>query len=65
MHGGRGVRGSDRGCRVTGLLKFWGEVWPNLAANILWVPLVGVHHLLIKRHITRLDQRNRRTEEQQ
>jgi len=38
----------------------WLQVWPNLAANVLWVPVVGVHHLAMKRHITRLDAQHRR-----
>lgn len=32
----------------------WGQVWPNLAANVLWVPLAALHHLAIKRHSRRL-----------
>ena len=32
---------------------WWGQVWPNLAANVLWVPLAAVHHVQMKRHIAR------------
>jgi hypothetical protein len=31
----------------------WGQIWPNLAANVLWVPLAAVHHLLMRRHVDR------------
>jgi hypothetical protein len=34
----------------------WGQIWPNLAANVLWVPLAAAHHVLIRRHITQLHQ---------
>lgn len=23
----------------------WTAIWPNLAANVVWIPLVGLHHL--------------------
>jgi len=29
-------------------------VWPNLAANVIWVPVAGIHHVMTKRHVTRL-----------
>jgi hypothetical protein len=45
-------------------MRVWDEIWPNLAANVLWVPLAWVHHVLIKRHINRMSQTERRTEEQ-
>jgi hypothetical protein len=38
------------------LVSVWGQIWPNLAANVLWVPLAAAHHVLISRHITRLHQ---------
>lgn len=37
----------------------WLQVWPNLAANVLWVPVVGIHHLAMKRHIGRLHAQQR------
>ncbi|MFF1469153.1 hypothetical protein [Streptomyces mirabilis] len=36
------------------LANVWGQTWPNLLANVLWIPVVGVHHLAMKRHIGRL-----------
>lgn len=36
------------------LASTWSSIWPNLAANILWIPLVGVHHVLLRRHVARL-----------
>lgn len=32
----------------------WLQIWPNLAANVIWVPVAAIHHVLIKRHITNL-----------
>jgi hypothetical protein len=37
----------------------WLQVWPNLAANVLWVPVVGIHHLAMKRHLARLHAQQR------
>lgn len=31
----------------------WLQIWPNLAANVIWVPAAALHHVLLKRHITR------------
>jgi hypothetical protein len=36
------------------LVGVWGQIWPNLAANVLWVPVAALHHLLMRRHIARL-----------
>lgn len=35
------------------LAHTWTAVWPNLAANVLWVPLVALHHILMRRHVDR------------
>lgn len=33
---------------------FWGPVWPNLVASVVWaVPGFTVHHVLMRRHTTR------------
>lgn len=33
---------------------FWGPVWPNLVASVLWAaPAFTVHHRLMRRHTTR------------
>jgi hypothetical protein len=32
----------------------WLQIWPNLAANVIWVPLAAAHHILMKRHSARL-----------
>lgn len=42
------------------LLSAWGQVWPNLAANVIWVPVVGVHHWLTRRHLRALREEQRR-----
>lgn len=26
------------------LHSFWVAIWPNLAANVVWIPVVGAHH---------------------
>lgn len=31
----------------------WGQVWPNLAANVIWIPLAAIHHVLMRRHVDR------------
>ena len=32
----------------------WLQIWPNLAASVIWAaPAFTVHHVLIRRHITR------------
>lgn len=40
----------------TWLASAWGQIWPNLAANILWVPLVWAHHLVMSRRVRDLRQ---------
>lgn len=36
------------------LVGWWAAVWPNLAANVLWVaPAFLTHHKLLKRHVDR------------
>ncbi|MGE7439610.1 hypothetical protein [Kitasatospora sp. NPDC001175] len=42
------------------LWKAWLQVWPNLAANVIWVPVVGIHHLLVRRHLRHLHNTIRR-----
>ena len=38
----------------------WGQVWPNLLANALWVsPAFVVHHVLMRRHSSREHSRTR------
>lgn len=37
----------------------WLQIWPNLAANIIWVPVAATHHVAIKRHISRLHEQSR------
>lgn len=29
---------------ITSLSSFWAAIWPNLAANVVWIPIVGAHH---------------------
>jgi hypothetical protein len=41
------------------LTTVWSEVWPNLAANVLWVPIVGIHHMLTRRHLRVLREQQR------
>lgn len=36
------------------LPQVWDAVWPNLLANVLWVPLAWGHHRLMKRHVGRV-----------
>lgn len=36
------------------LASTWTATWPNLLANVLWVPVVVVHHRLMKRHLRAL-----------
>ena len=35
------------------LVGWWIAVWPNLAANVIWIPVVAVSHRLTKQHIAR------------
>lgn len=38
---------------MTTLVRWWGLIWPNLAASILWTwPVLAWHHWRIRRHIT-------------
>ena len=32
----------------------WAQLWPNLAANVLWAPLVWIHHRVMTRNIRSL-----------
>lgn len=41
------------------LAGWWAAIWPNLAANVIWVPAAAVHHVLIKRHISREHEKTR------
>jgi hypothetical protein len=39
------------------LLGAWGAIWPNLAASAIWsTPAFIAHHVLIRRHLTRVHQ---------
>lgn len=38
------------------LSSAWVQVWPNLAANVLWVPLVWIHHRVMSRRVQALHQ---------
>lgn len=42
---------------VSSLLADWRQVWPNLEANLIWVPLVGLHHLAMRRHLRKIHRR--------
>jgi hypothetical protein len=33
------------------LLSTWNQTWPNLLANVLWVPVAWLHHRGMKRHV--------------
>lgn len=39
---------------MAGLHKFWTAIWPNLAANVAWIPVVWVHHLWMRHRVTML-----------
>jgi hypothetical protein len=39
---------------MTGLHHFWTAVWPNLAANVVWLPLVGGYHWWTRRRFDAL-----------
>jgi hypothetical protein len=41
------------------LAGWWSAIWPNLAANVIWVPAAALHHVLIRRHITREHEKTR------
>jgi hypothetical protein len=36
---------------TAGLQHFWTAVWPNLAANVVWIPVVWVHHQWMRRRV--------------
>lgn len=36
------------------LASTWTATWPNLLANVLWVPVVWVHHRVMARRIRAL-----------
>lgn len=38
------------------LFGWWLQIWPNLAANVIWVPVAAIHHVLMKRHVDRRHQ---------
>lgn len=36
------------------LLGWWLAIWPNLAANVIWMtPAFVAHHVLLRRHLRR------------
>lgn len=39
------------------ITDFWDPIWPNLAANILWLPTIWISHIRLKHHTDRLHQR--------
>ena len=42
------------------LASWWTAIWPNLAANVIWMtPAFVLHHLLMRRHVTRLTRQYR------
>lgn len=44
----------------TTLHRWYLELWPNLAASVIWgAPAFTTHHLLIKRHITKQHEKTR------
>jgi hypothetical protein len=37
------------------LLNAWSQVWPNLAASVIWAtPAFVTHHVLVRRHLRRI-----------
>jgi hypothetical protein len=32
-------------------MNAWSQIWPNLAANVVWAPLVWLHHRVMTRRI--------------
>lgn len=38
------------------LASTWDQTWPNLLANVLWVPVVAIHHKVMTRRIRALRQ---------
>lgn len=41
---------------MTWLSQAWGVIWPNLVADAMWVPVVGVSHWVTRRHLSRIHQ---------
>ncbi|MEU0818974.1 hypothetical protein [Streptomyces mirabilis] len=41
------------------LASTWDQTWPNLLANVIWVPLAWAHHVAMKRHLGRLHEQHR------
>src|ERR1041385_5379561 len=42
------------------LASWWTAIWPNLAANVIWMtPAFVVHHVLLRRHVTRRTRQHR------
>lgn len=39
---------------VADLHHFWTAIWPNLAANIAWIPVVGAYHWWTRHKMTAL-----------
>jgi hypothetical protein len=46
-------------------MSAWAQIWPNLAANVIWVPLVWLHHHVmagrvqaLKQHVTVLHEQH-------
>lgn len=39
---------------MTTVHGLWTAIWPNLAANVVWVPVVGAHHWWTRRRMTAL-----------
>lgn len=39
---------------MTGLHHFWNDIWPNLASDVVWLPLVAVYHRLVQRRLDAL-----------
>lgn len=37
---------------MTTIHHLWTAVWPNLAANVVWIPVVGAHHWWTRRRMT-------------
>lgn len=39
----------------------WLQLWPNLAANVIWVPVAWLHHVLSRRHTAKLQAEHAKT----
>ena len=39
---------------LTGLRHVWTSVWPNLLANVVWIPIVWIHHQWVRYRMTAL-----------